>query len=68
MSREVAEPYYLYGRALLEVAREKSAVFGEGIPGEWRGDEGGRRHAREVLRQVKAKNMSRSREKSRGSR
>ena len=33
VSREMAEPYYLYGRALLEVAREKSAVFGGGVPG-----------------------------------
>ena len=33
MSRELAEPYYLYGRALLEVARERNTVFGEGVPG-----------------------------------
>ena len=29
----MAEPYYLYGRALLELAREKSAMFGKAIPG-----------------------------------
>ena len=34
VSRELAEPYYLYGRALLELAREKSAMFGKAIPGE----------------------------------
>ena len=34
VSIELAEPYYLYGMALLEVARQKSGVFGHGIPGE----------------------------------
>ncbi len=34
VSKELAEPYYLYGRALLELAREKSAMFGKAIPGE----------------------------------
>lgn len=33
VSKELAEPYYLYGRALLDLAREKSAMFGKGIPG-----------------------------------
>ena len=33
VSKELAEPYYLYGRALLELAREKSAMFGNGLSG-----------------------------------
>lgn len=33
VSKELAEPYYLYGKALLELAREKSAMFGKAIPG-----------------------------------
>ncbi len=33
VNKELAEPYYLYGRALLEVAREKNTVFGQGVPG-----------------------------------
>ena len=31
---ELAEPYYLYGRSLLEVARIQNTVLGSGIPGE----------------------------------
>ena len=34
VSKELAEPYYLYGRALLELSREKSAMFGKALPGE----------------------------------
>ncbi len=30
---ELAEPYYLYGKALLELARSQSTVLGSGIPG-----------------------------------
>ena len=33
VSKELAEPYYLYGRALLELSRGKNAMFGAGIPG-----------------------------------
>lgn len=31
---ELAEPYYLYGKALLELARGSSSVLGSAIPGE----------------------------------
>ena len=34
LSKELAEPYYLYGKALLELARAESTVLGSGIPGE----------------------------------
>lgn len=30
---ELAEPYYLYGKALLELSRGSSSVLGSGIPG-----------------------------------
>ena len=30
---ELAEPYYLYGKALLELSRGTSSVLGSGIPG-----------------------------------
>lgn len=33
VSLELAEPYYLYGKALLELARGNSSVLGSGIPG-----------------------------------
>lgn len=31
---ELAEPYYLYGKALLELARSSSSVLGSAIPGQ----------------------------------
>ena len=34
LAKELAEPYYLYGKALLELARAESTVLGSGIPGE----------------------------------
>ena len=33
LAKELAEPYYLYGKALLECARMESTVLGSGIPG-----------------------------------
>ena len=33
MADEVAEPYLVYGRALLFLAREESGVLGTGVPG-----------------------------------
>ena len=33
LSQELAEPYYLYGKALLELARMENTVLGSGIPG-----------------------------------
>lgn len=30
---ELAEPYYLYGKALIEVARRDSSLLGTAIPG-----------------------------------
>lgn len=33
MAPELAEPYYLYGKALLELARAQSTVLGAGVPG-----------------------------------
>lgn len=32
LSKELAEPYYLYGKALLECARMENTVLGSGIP------------------------------------
>ena len=34
VSLELAEPYYLYGKALLELSRSNSSILGSGIPGE----------------------------------
>lgn len=34
VSVELAEPYYLYGKALLDLARGNSSVLGSAIPGE----------------------------------
>ena len=33
MAVELAEPYYLYGKALIEMARSESTLLGTGIPG-----------------------------------
>ena len=33
MADEMAEPYYLYGKALLEVARQEAGVLGTAVPG-----------------------------------
>ncbi|XP_044016921.1 protein HGV2 isoform X2 [Aphidius gifuensis] len=36
---ELGEPYLLYGRALLGLAREEAGVLGDGVPGTEEGDE-----------------------------
>lgn len=33
MADEMAEPYFLYGKALLEVARQEAGVLGTAVPG-----------------------------------
>lgn len=33
LAEELAEPYYLYGKALIELARSESTLLGTGIPG-----------------------------------
>ena len=33
MADEMAEPYFLYGKALLEVARQEACVLGTAVPG-----------------------------------
>jgi len=33
MAPQLAEPYFLYGKALLDVARSQNTVLGSAIPG-----------------------------------
>ena len=65
LARELAEPYYLYGKALLELARAEDNVLGSRIPGEERegGEEEGKRERR---REMGRKGGRKEREKGGG--